>query len=125
MLIATSSVLPNLIFAQKQNGDRRKPNVVFILTDDLGYGDVSHLNPDSKIKTPCLDALAQEGVYFIAQGAVIVELVSAMDFAPTFINYAGGEIPAYMQGRIFLGKNKQAEPENLFAFRDRHDSMID
>jgi arylsulfatase A len=38
------------------------PNIVVILTDDLGYGDVSHLNPDSKIQTPHLDALAAEGV---------------------------------------------------------------
>ncbi len=59
------------------------------------------------------------------QGAVIEELVSAMDFAPTFIHYAGGEIPDYMQGRIFFGKNKQAEPDYLFALRDRHDSNID
>lgn len=59
------------------------------------------------------------------QGAVIEELVSSMDFAPTFIHYAGGEIPAYMQGRIFLGKNKQEEPKYLFALRDRHEDMID
>lgn len=40
----------------------RQPNIVVILTDDLGYGDVSHLNPESKIQTPHLDALAAEGV---------------------------------------------------------------
>ena len=40
-----------------------KPNIVIVLTDDLGYGDVSFLNPDSKIQTPHMDALAHEGVY--------------------------------------------------------------
>jgi arylsulfatase A len=40
-----------------------KPNIVVILTDDLGYGDVSFLNPDSKVQTPHMDALAQSGVY--------------------------------------------------------------
>jgi arylsulfatase A len=39
------------------------PNVVFILTDDQGWGDIaSHGNPD--ISTPALDALAASGVRF-------------------------------------------------------------
>ncbi|MDR2473595.1 MAG: arylsulfatase [Tannerella sp.] len=41
-----------------------QPNIVFILADDLGYGDVSALNENSKIKTPSIDALADNGVVF-------------------------------------------------------------
>jgi arylsulfatase A-like enzyme len=41
-----------------------KPNIVFILCDDLGYGDVSCLNPDGKIKTPNMDRIAREGMLF-------------------------------------------------------------
>ncbi len=41
-----------------------KPNVVFILADDLGYGDVGCYNPGSKILTPNIDRLAREGVRF-------------------------------------------------------------
>ncbi|MBL9133151.1 MAG: arylsulfatase [Verrucomicrobiaceae bacterium] len=40
------------------------PNVIFILADDLGYGDVSCFNPQSKVKTPHLDALAAQGMKF-------------------------------------------------------------
>ena len=40
------------------------PNIVFILADDLGYGDVGCYNPDSKIPTPNLDRLAREGMRF-------------------------------------------------------------
>jgi arylsulfatase A len=40
------------------------PNIVFILADDMGYGDVHALNPDSKIPTPNLDALAKAGMTF-------------------------------------------------------------
>lgn len=41
-----------------------RPNVVYILADDMGYGDVSCLNPDSKIRTEHLDRLAAEGMRF-------------------------------------------------------------
>ena len=41
-----------------------KPNFIFILCDDLGYGDLACLNPKGKIPTPNLDRLAREGVTF-------------------------------------------------------------
>ena len=40
-----------------------QPNIVIVLTDDLGYGDVSFLNPKSKVQTPHMDALAEAGVW--------------------------------------------------------------
>ncbi|PCE63981.1 sulfatase family protein [Sediminicola luteus] len=40
------------------------PNVVFILADDLGYGDVQALNPESKIPTPEINRLAEAGMVF-------------------------------------------------------------
>jgi arylsulfatase A len=42
----------------------KMPNIIYILADDLGYGDVSSLNERSKIKTPHIDALAQQGMKF-------------------------------------------------------------
>jgi len=41
-----------------------KPNIIFILADDMGYGDVQILNPDSKISTPNLNRIAAEGMIF-------------------------------------------------------------
>lgn len=41
-----------------------KPNIVFIMTDDLGYGDISCYNPESKINTPNIDNLAKQGIKF-------------------------------------------------------------
>jgi len=41
-----------------------RPNIIVILADDMGYGDVSYQNPESKIKTPSIDKLAAEGMYF-------------------------------------------------------------
>jgi len=41
------------------------PNIVLILADDLGYGDISHLNPESKITTKNIDRLAESGISFL------------------------------------------------------------
>lgn len=43
---------------------KKRPNIIFIMADDMGYGDVSCLNPDSKIPTPNIDKLAAEGMHF-------------------------------------------------------------
>src|SRR5258708_5715115 len=43
--------------------EARRPNIIFVLTDDQGYGDLScHGNPI--LKTPNLDRLQDEGVRF-------------------------------------------------------------
>ena len=42
------------------------PNIIYILADDLGIGDVSAYNPKSAWKTPHLDRLAREGMRFDA-----------------------------------------------------------
>jgi len=45
--------------------EAQRPNIVYILCDDLGYGDVHCLNPQrGKIATPHLDRLASEGLVF-------------------------------------------------------------
>ncbi len=41
-----------------------RPNIIFIYADDMGSGDVSYLNPNSKFKTPTLDKIAQTGICF-------------------------------------------------------------
>jgi len=45
-------------------GDHKSPNIVVILADDMGYGDPSCNNPDSRIQTPALDRIAREGMRF-------------------------------------------------------------
>jgi arylsulfatase A-like enzyme len=40
-----------------------KPNIIFILADDAGYGDLGCYG-QKEIKTPCLDRLASEGIRF-------------------------------------------------------------
>jgi arylsulfatase A-like enzyme len=42
----------------------KKPNIVYILADDMGYGDLGCNNPDSRIPTPNLDRMAKDGMRF-------------------------------------------------------------
>lgn len=53
--------LPGLSFAKSA---KDTPNIVYILADDMGYGDVSCLNKEGKIATPHIDRLAKEGMVF-------------------------------------------------------------
>ena len=62
-----------LIISCKSNKDIKKqdasikknaPNIVYILADDMGYGDLSSLNPKSGIQTPHMDKMLKEGVHF-------------------------------------------------------------
>ena len=41
-----------------------RPNIIYILADDMGYGDVSWLNENAGFKTPNLDRLGSEGLSF-------------------------------------------------------------
>lgn len=58
--ICSVAMLGNFTVAKEQ----KNPNIIFILADDLGYGDVSALNKNSKITTANIDRLAGQGVVF-------------------------------------------------------------
>ncbi len=58
-----SFCLPAILSAKEKPVDRHKPNIIFILADDLGYGDLGCYGQE-RIKTPHLDRLAAEGMRF-------------------------------------------------------------
>jgi arylsulfatase A len=51
-------------FVRAADAPVNRPSVVFILADDLGYGDLRCYNAESKIPTPHCDRLASEGIRF-------------------------------------------------------------
>jgi arylsulfatase A len=64
-LLASHSAFSEPITPPEGKADgKRPPNILFILADDLGFGDVGCYNPESKIPTPNLDRLAGEGMRF-------------------------------------------------------------
>jgi len=58
-------------------------------------------------------------------GTINDDLVSFIDFAPTMLSLAGVKVPEYMQGQPFLGEQKAAPREYIFAARDRMDEAYD
>jgi len=48
----------------REHSYAEKPNILYILADDMGYGDLACQNPTSRIPTPNLDRLAKEGIRF-------------------------------------------------------------
>ncbi len=78
----------------------KKPNIIFILADDLGYGDVG-FNGQKLIKTPNLDRLAEDGItlkQFYAGTAVC---------APSRSSLMTGK----HTGHTFIRDNLGVEPE--------------
>lgn len=58
LLMVTALMLSPVVYSQQ------KPNVVIILADDMGYGDVGCNNPFARTLTPAIDNLAKEGIRF-------------------------------------------------------------
>ena len=64
-IVILLSFITMVSFAQKETGgDISSPNIVFILADDMGIGDISALNPEGKIATPNIDKLISNGMTF-------------------------------------------------------------
>ena len=61
-LIVTGSTL--LLSFVNGYSKTESPNIVFILADDLGYGDISAFNENSKIHTENIDKLSEHGIKF-------------------------------------------------------------
>jgi arylsulfatase A-like enzyme len=60
---------------EETSSSDKDPNILFILADDMGYGDVGAYNPDAKIPTPNIDRLSEQGMRFTdahASGAVCI-----------------------------------------------------
>ena len=77
-----------------------RPNVVFILADDLGYGDVGCFG-QTKIRTPNIDRLAAEGMKFIQHysGNAVC--------APSRCVLMTGRHP----GHAYIRNNRERKPE--------------
>ncbi len=83
--------------------ERRRPNIIFIMADDLGYGDLGSYG-QTRIRTPHLDRLAREGMRFTAHYA------GNNVCAPSRCVLLSGRHP----GHAFIRDNREQQPEGQF-----------
>ncbi|MDD7884784.1 arylsulfatase [Flavivirga sp. 57AJ16] len=86
-----------------ENGDTRKPNIIYILADDLGYGDLSVMG-QKKFSTPNIDKLAKDGVLFTQHysGSTVC--------APSRSSLMTG----LHTGHTFIRGNREIKPEGQY-----------
>ncbi|HKK73909.1 MAG TPA: arylsulfatase [Saprospiraceae bacterium] len=53
-----------LLGCQGPKAGNEGPNIIVVMTDDLGYGDISLFYESNRIPTPNIDRIGQEGLYF-------------------------------------------------------------
>jgi arylsulfatase A-like enzyme len=95
------------IILQAQSSKSSEPNIIFILADDLGYGDVG-FNGQKLIKTPNIDKLAKEGMIFnqFYAGTSVC--------APSRSSLLTGQ----HTGHTYIRGNKSVEPEGQYPIAD-------
>lgn len=93
-------VLPTACKQQKKDTPQTKPNFVYILADDLGYGDLSCYG-QQKFKTPNIDQLAKEGILFTQHYA------GCTVCAPSRASLLTGKHP----GHAYIRGNREISPE--------------
>lgn len=88
---------------KKEQNKNQKPNIVYILADDLGYGDLSCYGQDH-FQTPNIDRLAREGMQFTQHYA------GSTVCAPSRSSLMTGQ----HTGKTFIRGNKGMEPEGQY-----------
>lgn len=91
---------------QKQKEELQKPNIVYILADDLGYGDLSCYG-QTRFETPNIDKLAKEGMTFTQHysGSTVC--------APSRSSLMTGQ----HTGHTFIRGNKEIQPEGQYPLK--------
>ena len=110
----TSILLPALLLLftacqnqQKQKIEPQKPNIVYILADDLGYGDLSCYGQEL-FSTPNIDKLAESGIKFTQHysGSTVC--------APSRSSLMTGQ----HTGHTFIRGNKEWKPEGQYPLEE-------
>lgn len=88
---------------QKNKPNESKPNIIYILADDLGYGDIS-CNGQEKFSTPNIDKLAKEGMLFTQH----------YSGAPVCAPSRSALLTGQHTGHTIVRGNKEVEPEGQY-----------
>lgn len=109
--------------------DGLKENTVIFFYSDHGAGIPRHKRWlfDSGLQVPLIVYVPPKYRDWVAHppGSYSQELVSFIDMAPTALHMAGVAVPAYMEGRPFVGPHLSEERTYVFGGRDRMDERYD
>jgi arylsulfatase A-like enzyme len=86
--------------ALAQRGSSKRPNILLIMTDDQGWGDIS-LHGNDKIKTPNMDRIAKEGMQFTQFHVCPVCSPTRSTLMTGRYNYRTGVVDTYL-GRSLM-----------------------
>lgn len=107
-LLAASGVgIPDLFAAD----NKKKPNVLFIFIDDMGYGDPSCYG-NTEIKTPNIDRLAHEGIRFTQF------YVNSPVCSPSRVAMTTGQYPARWRIYSYLDSRQVNRRRHMADFLD-------
>ena len=118
-LTAASMAVPSLfagadISAHGARG-RRKPNIIFVLADDLGYGDLGCYGRRD-IKTPVIDGIAAEGVKFTQYYS------NGPECSPTRTAFLTGRYQHRVGGlECAIGNGNVGRYDDAIRLRETHD----
>ncbi len=120
-LIVQDKGVAHALAALEKSG--QKENTIVIYMSDHGRGQIREKRwmYDAGIHLP----LIIDAPGLIKAGAVSEEIVSWLDISATILSLCDAKQLDGAQGRIFLGPQKQPEPEYIFAGRDRMDELYD
>jgi len=96
-------VFTNGFSGQIQINNSAKPNIIYILADDLGYGDLGCYG-QKKIKTPNIDALASQGMRFTQHYSGATVCAPSRSVLMTGLH----------TGHTFIRGNKSVKPEGQY-----------
>jgi arylsulfatase A-like enzyme len=95
----------------KAEGQSRKPNVIFIFIDDMGYGDLSSFG-NEKLETPNMDRLAEEGIS-------LTNFYTASPIcSPARVSVTTGQYPARWGVHSYLASRQKNEKREMAHFLD-------
>ena len=83
---------------------------------------------ESGTRVPFIIRIPEKYKYLFPEkkaGSKVTRLISFVDLVPTLLSIAGIQIPDYLQGNAFLGKQKTPDPEYAYMFRQRMDERFD
>ncbi|MCC5834225.1 MAG: sulfatase [Opitutales bacterium] len=102
IFLMTGAVLP----LHAEGSELERPNVVFFLVDDLGYGDLGYTG-STLAETPHIDSFAAENLVF-------TDAYSASPHcSPTRASIVTGQYPGRLHITVWIGGNKPTEFEGL------------